>query len=311
MLISTRPFSPVRIYSFYQIDSKETYQTELETNCNATLAASISAGSPVTNDIFIQNDDSYELIFNHALVLTAQSRLTDALVLLSNLPDICTKELKESETDQSEIDKETSKIRLQIGVVCQLMNERENSVEIYDSIVTDSPILGAILANNRAVLNGPTRHIDSMLRLRVASVSTLDSKLLGHQKKVIACNNAILLSNMKRYGASTCAAKALDGDVSVLIQAGNSVRQNKGAAAYKKLREYFECNKASVGVCLALVQKYVGGGEIKEAIRVVEAYVEATGTRSGIVSLLVWLYHKNGDVVSASRVLSESKLVCF
>jgi predicted Zn-dependent protease len=258
------------------------------------------------------------LIFNRVLVLTAQSRLEEALALLKTLPSICVKELKESETEQVEIDKEVGKIQLQTGVVYQLMNKKENAAEIYDSIASDSAIVNAILANNRgllrriktlAVLNGPTRHIDSMLKLRIASASGLDSKLLGFQTRVIACNNAILLSNMKRYGASTCAAKALDGDVSVLIQAGNSLKQKKNAAAYLKLKEYFAENPGSIGVCLAMAQKYVAGGEFAEAIRVVEAYVNVSGARSGIVSLLVWLHHKAGDVGSATRVLSKSNMV--
>jgi tetratricopeptide (TPR) repeat protein len=128
-------------------DVKETYQSELETNCNATMAAAFSSGSETTLCAFEKG--SYELIFNRALVLAAQSRYEDALALFSGLEDICTNELKEIEADQGEIDKEVGKIRVQIGVVLQLMNEAEKAVEIYDSIVDSSPVVNAILANNR------------------------------------------------------------------------------------------------------------------------------------------------------------------
>lgn len=145
-----------------------------------------------------------------------------------------------------------------------------------------------------------------MLKLRIASAS--DSKLLGYQKRVVACNNAILLSNMKRYGASTSAAKAIDGDVSVLIQAGNSLRQNKGPAAYKKLKEYSEEEKGSMSVSLVLVQKHVENGEIVDAINVLEAYIGARGATAGVASLLIWLYHKIGDAEKALRALDGLKV---
>lgn len=236
-----------RLYAEKLPKSSDAYQSEVVTNRLAAQVAGIEA-SRITGtncdilsvdykSLLMHSENTFEVMFNRALLCTALGRLEESQIILERLSVTTGEELKENGADQMEIDKETAKVHIQLALVYQLRSNPK-SVAQYDIAARD--VSGdCIVSNNLAVMNGPTLHVDSIRKLK--KCSTLNGKLLSYQNAYLLFNSAILLARMKRYGPSTSAALRLskqypESAVPALIHAGNCLSQNKKHAAFVVLK---------------------------------------------------------------------------
>lgn len=117
-----------------QTKPSDPYYMELQTNCNAVVANATASNSLLDKNIYSTNNDSFEILFNLALIRTGQMRLEEALELLEIASSSCRLELEQEGYSEQEIEKECAVILAQLGHVHQLLGHDEQARELFKSI---------------------------------------------------------------------------------------------------------------------------------------------------------------------------------
>ena len=105
--------------------------------------------------------------------------------------------MKEEESDEDEIARETGIIRVQAGFAIQMQGggrDREAQT-IYNSVLKTKPSdigLVAVASNNMVALNKDQNIFDSKKKMKAATVEGLEHKLTSIHRAAIARNNALL-----------------------------------------------------------------------------------------------------------------------
>ncbi len=143
----------------------------------------------------MEEDETYELVYNKACHLLAQSKWAEAEKCLQKSLKMCTEFLQEEEESQEDIDKETGIIQVQIGFCMQVQGREKEAQTIYNQVLKTKPSdigLVAVASNNLLTLNKDQNIFDSKKRVKAAMADGLEHKLTLSHQRTIARNNALL-----------------------------------------------------------------------------------------------------------------------
>ncbi len=143
----------------------------------------------------IDEDETYELVYNRACHLLVQSKWAEAHKTLERALKMCTEFLEEEEESEEDIDKETGIIRVQMGFALQMTGRDKEAQAIYNQVLKTKPTdigLVAVASNNLLTLNKDQNIFDSKKRVKAAMAEGLEHKLTSSHRRVIARNNVLL-----------------------------------------------------------------------------------------------------------------------
>ncbi|KAK4312032.1 hypothetical protein Pmani_016498 [Petrolisthes manimaculis] len=142
-----------------------------------------------------EEEESYELVYNHACRLLALGQVEKALAKLQQAREECVDFLTKDEATQEEINQEVAIIRVQEGHCLQLLGREKEALSIYNNVLKarpDDSALLSIINNNLVAINQGANVFDSRKRMKVATASGLEHKLTSRQRGTITLNHALL-----------------------------------------------------------------------------------------------------------------------
>ncbi|CAG8799986.1 1206_t:CDS:2, partial [Racocetra fulgida] len=184
--------------------------------------------------------NTYELAYNYACTYLGRKDFKKVEKLLITARNICRKSLTEDDYSEEEIEQELGTINVQLAYLYQLLGRITEAIDLYQR--TDMTV-SAIASNNFVAAKKDSELFDSARKLKVASATTLDTKLFRRQRRIIAMNEALLSLYMHKYTTCQDVTRRLleaypENDDLYLILASISYRQKKVTKAIQELQEF-------------------------------------------------------------------------
>ncbi len=151
----------------------------------------------------IEEDETYELVYNRACHLLAQSKWSEAEKCLERALRMCTEFLEEEDESLEDIERETGIIRVQLGFAAQMLGREKEAQAAYNQVLRNKPTdigLVAVASNNLLTLNRDQNIFDSKKRVKAATAEGMEHKLTSAHRRTIARNNALLAMYTNQVG---------------------------------------------------------------------------------------------------------------
>ncbi|RUP24532.1 hypothetical protein BC936DRAFT_138910, partial [Jimgerdemannia flammicorona] len=181
--------------------------------------------------------------------------------------------------------------------------------------VSDATVT-AVASNNLVVVHKDQELFDSAKKLKVAAGKGLASKLVSHQKRIIAMNEALLSLYMHKYAACREQTQKLlteypNNDTLYLILAATTFHQSKGARSLEELETHARERPTSLPIRFAVIQLQLLQSNHAAALATLDAYLAGVQNdmlryRPALVALQVWLYEQTGQPARAMEALETA-----
>jgi len=265
---------------------------------------------------------AYELAFNAACLSIIKQDYKAAETQLKLAKKVCSDSLKRDGYSEEEIKNEMTAIDVQLAYCQQITNNLESALEIYQTIVDykiDDDSASLVALNNIASLRDNEKDSGVSLESIKNLLSEPQERLLnGRQKKTIGFNLCILLVNLKKVGQFEELVKSLKtkntaDKVSTpeqiqhfseeldIISATLMIKEKKWKEAEQILKQ-----AKSLKAKLLLAQIYLlDGNHVDKAIGILEKLEPVYKSKPGVISTLVALYEKSGDLDKSIQYLDH------
>lgn len=258
--------------NYEQILQLKTDDVETLTNISASFIQS-KQYEKVPGLLQFAKKPSFELLYNIASSFIGQGKYEESLKYLKESKNLLISNAKDEEMSEEDLKDEMTILKVQEGYVKQLLGKKEEAKEIYTNILKEKSndfVSLAIAGNNLVTLRDNQDMFDSAKKLKFASSSKLQGKILGYQNRSIQINNAILLMNMDKYDECKQVLTNLkklypDSDIPALLISSMNYREKNFEEAINILQEY-KTEKS----LLQLSQMQLIKGNVKESIEVLE-----------------------------------------
>ncbi|RUS25404.1 hypothetical protein BC938DRAFT_472225, partial [Jimgerdemannia flammicorona] len=172
---------------------------------------------------------------------------------------------------------------------------------------------------------------DSAKKLKVAAGKGLASKLVSHQKRIIAMNEALLSLYMHKQGFGAGLERSVveglwrslreqtqkllteypNNDTLYLILAATTFHQSKGARSLEELETHARERPTSLPIRFAVIQLQLLQSNHVAALATLDAYLAGVQNdmlryRPALVALQVWLYEQTGQPARAMEALETA-----
>jgi len=308
----------VGLYKQLLKEGSDDYEEERLTNLSAVSAAlSLRDDRQLADsaEAIVQSavgQPTFELCFNRAFLAISDGDYEAAEAQLREAERICRESFDE---DPEALEEELVVIKTQLAFVLQMRGRTNEANNIYNSVLkqrdADQAVL-AVASNNIVTLNRDQNIFDSKKKIKTATASGLNHKLVQKQQRAIAINNALLLMYSGQGDQCRKIVKSLmekGGDAEealVLVLAASYLREKKNAEAISTLEEFISANKSSIRASLALVQHHLQQGSVSQAIEALKSLGPADAFRPGIVATVVALLKNLEEKDAAIEYLSSA-----
>jgi len=263
----------------------------------------------------IEEGSAFEMMFNVAASQIERNRYELAEASLLATKKACEESLEEDGFDEEEIANELAPILTQLGFVLQRLQQPEDAMDKYQSVLKGKPAdvqVAAVAMNNVVSLKGDKDLFDSFKKTKSAQTESTEAKLTMKQKKAIAFNRALLLLHMNKPDQCTEYLKVLEsaypGEAVIgLLRASILAKQSpaKAEAALESAIADSEGGEHNTVMRLSLAQLQINAGATKKAIATLNE-IEALEHRPALLGILTTLYEQAGDNASAIAVVESA-----
>lgn len=292
---------------------------ELTANACAAYVVAGRASEGIENLDLADGDapTTYEMSYNLACALLACRNYGKAESTLRTAEGQCRRMLMEEAYSPEDIDEEVAVVQVQRAFALLMQGKVEEPLKICNRVLKTKPadeVVGAVAANNLAVLRKDRELFDSHKRLQSAIRESVEAKLLPSQLDAVRFNRCLLLLHMNkveecRQSLSNLLTFYPDTVQPRLIDAALKLRDKKQAP--QVLRQLEELAEATSDVAmkgevdLFRAQLLLKQGKQREAAEVLEA-IEIFKGYPGTVATLVSLYTGLGDEQKAEAVMTDA-----
>ncbi|XP_011080276.1 signal recognition particle subunit SRP72 [Sesamum indicum] len=294
------------------------------------IAGLVSAGRAsevqgTIDSLRVKPTSSFELAYNVACSLIERNKYKDAEQMLLSARRIGQETLMEENLADDEIEIELAPLAVQLAYVQQVLENTQEALESYSSIIkknlADESSL-AVAISNLIALKGPKdasdglRKLDKLIEkgegpLTFHLARGLDLKLSQKQREAIYVNRMLLLLHSNKLDQARELASALPGMfpnsiMPVLLQAAVHVRENKANKAEEILGQF--ANKfpdKSKIILLARSQIAAAAGHPQIAAESL-LKIQDIQHKPATVATIVSLKERGGDIDGADAVLDSA-----
>jgi len=299
-------------------EGSDDYEEERLTNVSAVAAAlsqrdnaalANSAEAIVEASV---GQSTFELCFNRAFLAMSDGDYEGAETELREAERICRESF---EDDPEALEEELVVIKTQLAFVLQMRGRTNEANNIYNSVLkqrdADQAVL-AVASNNIVTLNRDQNIFDSKKKIKTATASGLNHKLVQKQQRAIAINHALILMYSGQGDQCRKIIKSLmekggqTEEALVLVLAASYLREKKNDEAISTLQEFISANKSSMRASLALVQHHLQQGSVSQAIEALKGLGPSEAFRPGVVATVVALLKNLEEKDAAIDYLSAA-----
>lgn len=301
-------------------ERSDDYEEERLTNVSAVSAALSQRGNGTlaksVENIIEANaggQKTFELCFNQAFLNISDGDYAGAETQLREAERICRESF---EDDPDAMEEELVVIKTQLAFVLQMRGRTNEANNIYNAVLkqrdADQAIL-AVASNNIVTLNRDQNIFDSKKKIKTATASGLNHKLVQTQQRAIALNHALILMYSGQGDQCRKIVKGLmekGGDAEealVLVLAASYLREKKNPEAVSTLQDFIASKKdSSLRASLALVQLHLQQGSVSLAIEALKSLGPEAAYRPGVVATVVALLKNLEEKDAAIDYLSAA-----
>lgn len=237
-----------------------------------------------------------EQCFNIATVYTLVTKdYKMAESLLHKAEVMC----QESEGDEEEIERDLIPIRIQLAYTLQLLQNNEEALSIYNSVLKSkpSPLHQLTAANNIIAINCDKDIFDSKKKIKLLSNESAVRKLNRHQFEIVLFNRCLFLLRLNQLDHSRTVLQEMKNTfpstvLTTLMEASVLYRERKTQDAIALLEG--RLSVGSLSLYLMLAQLYWDIGNHSKAESIMEGIPNLVQYR-GIVSVIVSLRKYRGE----------------
>ncbi|KAI8842953.1 hypothetical protein BC829DRAFT_420234 [Chytridium lagenaria] len=212
------------------------------------------------------------------------------------------------------ITKELTGIVTQLAYVYQKLGRVAEAEQLYLSILnqklSDSAVM-AIASNNLVAIRGHKDLFDSVKRYRSTVAKGLDKKLTTAQRKTIALNGCVLSLLMKKFPLckdqlQTFLTTFGPDPTHHLLHATLLHQTVSPQTAISYLTTHITSTPSSIPLVLAVVELYLGVGDVEAAVETLERFVEGVGWVPALVGVLAGLWRVGRREEKAVEVVGRA-----
>ncbi|KAI8897864.1 hypothetical protein BC833DRAFT_592087 [Globomyces pollinis-pini] len=285
----------------------------VETNSIACEVANILCSVNSDHQITL-NTESYDTLFNVACVSIAKEDFANALKLLNSSIELCKSSMTEEGYDEGSIESELAFIIAQKGIVLQTIGDIEGCITAYGlvkSFESTNQSVISIIDYNLALLNGNSKKLAGLSNVLLSDSN--NSKLNSYQSNLIRLNN-LLLSNDSAKTSKLAEKLAALGDIGILqsraihLEAGLNLKSKKESQILSEIQKLSLTYPDSIVIQLLLVQTHLQKGNWNAAESILIKVLSNPSNesyKSGLISLLAWIYEKTNTPALALKILES------
>lgn len=216
---------------YQQLAQDNEYDRELDLACNEKA---------VFSQLYVRWDgkeprapsglvsDTYDAVYNDGLIALAKGELANSRELLEKAAALCRKQLGDIDTEQEEIELELAPIQIALAYIHQLKGEKEQAVNLLQSIKVEDPLTQFLVKNNLHSLEPDSDNVNfiardvqyehhlHILRNRLTKFQLMtvikNHLLISYQSNTLSKKSSYLLGlGAKRY------AEHWEGDLTVAM----------------------------------------------------------------------------------------------
>ena len=293
-----------------EYEENDVDEAEIRSNLVAAYAQagqSKEAASRAVNDC-PKDEVNYELEFNRACALIGSNDYAGSFRALEESERLARAAMAEDDESSEDIEKEVAIIRVQLGVVEQMLGRSDAAKELYTAALktgTKKQTAIAVASSNLIVLRKDHDMFDSYKRMK----SVKEEKLSFAQKRTVAMNRALLLMSMGKEDElkRLYDANKDDGELNIVWAALMFRKYPKNTKkCVDVLQAYIKrSGDDDTEVQLALAQVHVLTGDLQGAIATLESIPAIKYTPGGTATLMA-LYERVGKVGAATKVMEDA-----
>jgi len=309
----------LQIYRQLVKEADDEYEDERLTNISAVAASlNLSGNQGVASSvesIINCGEKTYEKAFNMAFKDISDGNYVGAEGKLRESDEICQQAY---EDDIEALEEERVVIKTQLAFVLQMQGRTNEACNLYNSVLkqrsSDAAVL-AVASNNIVTLNRDQNIFDSKKKIKTATATELNHKLLSKQQTAIALNHALLLMYSGQGDICRKVVRQLlqkgtkNKEELTFVLVATALREKKIEEAISTLSDFISSNNSkseALRSSLALVQLYLQQGSVSQAIDALKTLDCSLCYRPGIVATVVALLKNLEDKEAAVDYLDAA-----
>ncbi|QLL33632.1 hypothetical protein HG536_0E05430 [Torulaspora globosa] len=182
-----------KIYHYLASHNSRGTDNDLELQCNERVPLAANASLALDTDISTVSEESYDLLYNNSMILSARGEYEQAIELLKRAGEMAVKDGYESDINA---------IELQLSFVYQMVGNTKQSKELLDKLISkldkNSPIALLANMNKKAFINFSKYKTNLNLVLRELNPEALNGINKQHftQEQWSAINRNLLFLHL-------------------------------------------------------------------------------------------------------------------